>query len=203
MDPKFRSSFIPKKPISGKPEMGRVRRRKKSFDIFTLGSIIIFFIALIAAGTTYGYAYVLQDQVDQKGEELVKKIELINLEQIEDFKLLDNRLNVAWRLLRDHKITSRFFELLEENTLHTISFDSYTFERESGDALYAIELSGEAESFDALALQADVLRRQTLIKSVELFNLDSITSKEGLILFTIEAMFDPKEIAYIIETETE
>ena len=194
MDPKFRSSFIPKKPLSSKSEGGRVKKRS-SFNLMTFIASLVFIVAVVASGGVYAYSFVLQDQIDQKGIELTEARKLLNLQQIDNYKLLDERLSTAWTLFRDHKITSSFFTLLEDTTLHNVQFNSYRFESSDGESELQISLIGQASDFNALALQADVFERQNLIRDTEFESIEILEDKS--ILFTLKTHLDSEEVAFI------
>ncbi len=169
---------------------------------------LIFVVAVLASAGVYGYKYVLEDRIDQKGIALTEARSLIQMDQINEFKLLDQRLDTAWGLLRNHKITSAFFDLLEANTLHNVQFDSYQYlVIEGGDRgeELTIRLDGQAASFEALVLQADMLRRQTLISDVAISNIGRETMENTLlgsnnIRFSVEAQLNPVEVAYVVST---
>jgi len=191
VDPKFRSSFIPKKPLSTKTEGGKIKRRS-SFNLMSFIATAIFVVAILASGGSFAYKYYLEDQINQKGILLTEARSLLDLGEIENFKLLDERLSAAWALLRKHKITSQFFEMLETNTLHNIQFDRYEFTEN-----LEIVLKGKAATFNALALQADVFERQNLIEETD-YN-DFIIGKDELIQFTMTTRLSLQEIKYLMQ----
>jgi len=205
VDPKFRSSFIPKKPLA--PKTGGVKvRRRTSFNMMTFVSSLIFVVAAAGSAGVYGYKYILQNRIDQKGVELTDARKKIQINQIEEFKLLDQRIDQAWGLLRNHKVTSAFFDFLEDYTLHNVQFDSYNYLAKEGDEKdMVVRLEGQSGSFESLVLQADILKQQMLISNVKFSEVNRDTQGNSLrgsgnVQFLIETQLNPTEVAYMISS---
>ena len=193
MDPRFRSSFIPKKQVAQESPARKKSKRPSSINLFALASSLLFIVSVVAAGGMFGYTYILEERINQKGIELSEGRALLDLDQIDDYKLLDQRLETAWNLLRNHKTTSKLFGLLETNTLHNVQFNEYEFELTVEDELIAT-LKGEAATFNALALQVDVFDRQSLFSSVAYSDIH--VTNTGTVGFTMTSIFDPNEVLY-------
>ena len=189
MDPKFRSSFIPKKPLSTKTE-GSVRRARKSFNMMTFVASAIFLVAVFGSAGTFGYKYILTDQISQKGVKLNEARSLLDMSEIESFKLLDDRLSTAWTILRNHKITSQVFEVLENHTLHNVQFDRYKYSGDLKDVF-----NGVAANFNSLALQADIFENLPLFNEITYSQFE--VDEDGLVGFSLTAQLNPSEIGYL------
>lgn len=191
MDPKFRSSFIPKKPFSKTSE--KYSNRHPLNFISFLGTLL-FVAAVLVSGATFGYKLILNDRINAKGNELSVIKERLNFEQINDFKRLDERLEVAQTLLQEHKALTVFFDALEANTLHSVQFATFTYNMDPIINATKITMSGKASSFNALSLQSDLLERVDIIRNVTFNDLE--LNPFGNVLFTVEVYVDPNLIVY-------
>lgn len=190
MEPQFKSSFIPKKPVA--PVSMRQTRAKPVGFLFVAASIILIACVAMAAGI-FGYGMYLQKNLTQKQDAL--KIAQRDLQPalVQEIRRLDARLRHAKQLLSNHLALSPVFTLLEKSTLTSVQFTNfnYVFNPEGGVTL---ELSGIAPSFGALALQSDVLYRDPTYTTVEFttVNLDA----EGNVVFDLSLDIDAAVAGY-------
>ena len=191
MEPQFKSSFIPKKPVS--PVSMRQTRSKPVGFLLVLSSVVLVATALLAGGL-FGYGIYLKNDLVLKQEAL--KIAKRDLQPalVQEIRRVDARLRHSQQLIENHLALSPVFSLLERSTLTSVQFTNfaYVFNPEGGVTL---ELSGIAPSFAALALQSDVLYgNPTTYKSVEFatVNLDA----EGRVIFDLNLDIDRTVVGY-------
>jgi len=199
MEPQFKSSFIPKKPVAP-VSMRQVKSRSMGL-LFVLSGVILAATVLMAAGI-FGYGEYLKSDIDTKSQALARERQELQPALIEEIRRLDARMRHAEGILSNHLALSPLFTLLEESTLFNVQYTdfSYTFNPEGGVTL---ELKGKAPSFAALTLQSDVLyRKNTTFKEVEFssVNLD----EEGNVIFELALDVDSAVIAYrnLVEANT-
>jgi hypothetical protein len=72
---------------------------------------------------------------------------------VQDFIRLRDRFASAIVLLDTHTVASKFFDLLESQTLETVRFSTLTFSLDD-DGMPVIVMEGIAKSFNALAAQS-------------------------------------------------
>lgn len=155
-----------------------------------IGMLAIIGSGLAAAGM-FGYEFYLKTSRDSKQGALTQAQEAIDLNTVEEFILLKNRLSTAGSLLDSHVYLSSFFDVLEERTLQTVTFSSLRLTVD--DARSAeIQMTGRATTFNALAAQSALLATDRHIRRA-IFS--GITADEsGAVQFSLTATVDPRLI---------
>lgn len=157
MNTQIQSSFIPKQDA---PSSIVSRRGGSSFSLLGIISTIILIFSAVLAGGSYGYRYILSNQInspcagpgDTKNCGLIASLE--NTKQNIDSGLLneiiktDGKLKAAQKILREHIALEPFFTLLGNKTLKTVRYDSLSFKGN------AVELKGSADSYEDVAVQS-------------------------------------------------
>ena len=190
MEPQFKSSFIPKKPVSP-VSMRQVRSRPMGL-LFVLSSVI-FVATVVMAGGVFGYGEYLKKDIANKSAALEVARRDLQPALIEEIRRLDARIRHANSLLSNHLALSPLFGLLEESTLFNVQFTdfSYVFNPEGGVTL---NLKGLVPSFGSLALQSDVLYRNPTFSRVSFSSVD--LDEEGNVVFDLDLDVDSAVIAY-------
>ena len=192
MDPQFRSSFIPKKNISG--IVDKTKRQKIPTNLLSFLSAIIFIIALVVSLASFGYQLFLENKLNAKGVELEVFRNTIEQEKIAEFQALDQKIRAARELLNNHVSMTNLFEYLEANTLPNVQFRSFDQEIGQDGALLTTKLEGVAGDYATLALQSDIFGRGNVLTKITFSNisLDSL----GRILFSLEAEVNKDSLLY-------
>jgi hypothetical protein len=184
ISPTIPTSFVPKQPVST-----GVRRPQSGLNAFLIIAGVVAGLAVLAAGATFGYKTYLESVRTSKAEALKAAEQDINLDVVEGFIRLRNRLNSAQALLDQHVLTSQFFDTIEVRTLQTVRFNSLTL-TVADDRSAEIQMEGVAKSFNALAAQSEAFASEKRIKRA-IFS--SIAVKEnGTVGFTLSAELDPR-----------
>ena len=113
---------------------------------------------------------------------------------------LNRRLEAAGRALSRHTAPSLLFALLERRTLETVRFRDFSFEAKD-EKSFNLSLSGEAKSFNAVALQSDVFGEEKRFTSPVFSNFT--LSERGNVLFQFKTAVDPDLVAYRETTQGE
>jgi cell division protein FtsL len=122
-DPKFQTSFIPKKA------MVEPRAKNAGMGIFLFISIIIFFIAVGVAAFVYLDKQYLVGQITTATQEIKEKQDSFNRLTIEDILTLESRIIVANELLTKHiTVSPIFYEFLNKATLPNVRFKNFSFQ---------------------------------------------------------------------------
>ncbi len=194
MDPKFQTSFIPKKPIS-EPTTS------SSISLFLLLSIIVFLISLGIAGYIYLEKKSLVNEITTEQEVIQKNKSSFDSNTIENILKLNSRISVAQALLNNHVSIAPVFDFLSKETLKNVRFKSFVFSNNikdsSGNSGIGISLSGIAQSWETLAAQANEFGKEitkTTIREpkVSSFNLNP----DGTVSFTFTALINPGAISF-------
>ncbi len=183
----FQTSFIPKKSF----DVGTgVQKHHTSF--FFIIAVLIFIIALVSAGGAFLYDRFLGISLAHKKEDLEKVKSAFEPELIRKLSRLDSKLHTSQTLLNSHIALSSFFELLENMTLESIRFKTFSYI--AGDTDIRISMQGEALSYAAIALQSDEFAKQRFIREPVFSGLD--LDDKGNVIFTVTAFVDPALLSY-------
>ena len=196
MDPKFRSSFIPKKPLPVKGGGTKIGQHH-SFNIVTFLSGLFFIASLALAGGIFLMDRVVDSRVNQKGIDLNNEKNRLDLGSVENYRALAERLKAAKTLMNRHKVSSKLFLMLNDKTLHNIGYSGFKIEDKLDDQNAEISITGQAASFNALTVQTDVFRRNPILTNI---TFESIAlDEDGNITFEILAEAVGPELLYTID----
>jgi hypothetical protein len=104
-------------------------------------------------------------------------------EKIFDFQ---KKINDFAILLGEHKISSNVFSFIEQYTLSNVWFNKFNMNEEGLE----VNLSGEAETTEALSRQISILEENQYIKKINLLN--SGTGEGGKINFNLTLLLEPQ-----------
>jgi hypothetical protein len=184
LPPTIPTSFVPKQPLSAV-------RKKAGTNFLLLGACIILGLALLAALAAFGYKAYLTSARDAKAAELAAAQKDIDMDAIEDFVRLRNRLRSATTIINQHILLSRFFAILETRSLQSVQFKSLDI-KVSDTRTAQIRAGGIARSFNALAAQSAAFAAEKRIKSAIFSEIGP--EKDGTIHFSLTAELDPRLI---------
>ena len=191
MEPKFKTSFIPKKPVAtsvkGSPGVG------KGLNFMALLSTVIFLAAALFAGGMFMYKLTLEQRIDSQHETLEKVKETFEPNFIAQASRLNSRIVASGRILENHLSPSSAFELLEEFTLQTVAFKTFEF-TDNVDGNVIVRGSGEGDSFRSVVLQSDEFGNSGYMRDVLFSNLEP--NQRGNVDFSFEATLDPQLVLY-------
>ncbi len=185
-------SFIPKRSL------GRAVRRPAPFGFFMVFAVAVLLVTALFLGVAYGYRSVLSREISNPctdpsasgsttGCGLEERIERLRGDlaesTINEIKRFDTKLNRARDLFAAHNTLLPFLALLEDLTLHTIAFNSLTF---NGDT---INLAGLAKSYESIALQSEELAKNKIVKKFVFSDFTS-PSDRG-VPFRLTMVIDP------------
>lgn len=195
-----KTSFIPKQSIG----VAKTRERR-SFNIFTFLAMVIFLATLtLAIGVFFYHRYVEQNLEGQKKAlaDFKDRFALSAENDIREIQLLEDRFMLAKSLLDNHLALTSLFAAIEERTQENAQITTFSFDRRpSGGA--AIALTGEAASFNTVALQQREYVAESAfqdgsvaIKGVTVSEGGEDASSEPPVVFSVDAELDTGEVAY-------
>ncbi len=197
MNPDIPTSFIPKRPVMN--EVAPPQRHSRAVGALTIVAVVI----LIAVGVAYGLVSVYDKQLQSKKSTLQKQInearDSVGTDFLNDMKRLNARIDGVKSLIGTHIVVSPIFAALEQTTLRTIQFKSftYTFVTDPGTKQQVVQvtLGGTAKSYTAIALQSDAFVQNQLIKN-PVFSSLTVDEKTGLIGFKLVFTVSPADLSY-------
>ena len=191
MDPKFQSSFIPKGPVASAGSINPADRNKgRSF--FGFVATIIFVLSVVAALGVFGYSLYLSSNIAKMGNDLTTAKASLDPTTINQISRLNSRIISTQTLLAQHTVVSPFFDFLETSTLKTLRWTSFDYTVTSKGI--QLNMQGQAQGYNALALQSDIFNKTSFIKSPLFKNLTLDNS--GNVTFEFTATLDPSIISY-------
>lgn len=190
MEPRFKTSFMPKKPVA--PQTGRVPRGG-SVGLFFLLTLIVFLAAVVVSAGLFLYQLYLTNSIERKSDELERARASFDPALIQELTRLDTRIETAGSLLDNHIALTRLFAFLEENTLESVQFQNFRYTTLSDEGV-TIAMSGKAKSFGAVALQSDVFGNSSFIRDPIFSNLN--VDVFGDVTFNMTAFVNPSMLSY-------
>jgi hypothetical protein len=189
MEQNFQTSFIPKKPIVEEV----VTSPKKSMSFLTIFTIILFLTMALTFGGLYFYQTVLAKNIVDMQASLEKANKRFEVTTIQELQTLDKRLIASGKILSKHLTISPVFKVLQDVTMKSVRYTEFSYDiSDKGKIL--IKMTGEAEGYRSIALQADLLSsRKELIDPV----FSNLTLQEkGNVVFDLEFSVDPSLVNY-------
>lgn len=164
MEPRFKTSFIPKQSLASAdvPQPSIVRRPSGPGGIGTVITLLIFLGTIGFAGGLFLYESYLNTSIASKQDQLRRAREAFQPALIRQMARLDTRLDVAEKLLQNHYAPSLFFQLLQDTTLQTVQFTTLDLALNEAGARFALD--GQAQNFSSVALQSDVFGTNQFIR---------------------------------------
>ncbi len=199
MEPKFGTSFIPKKTLA--TAAGTQKKGKRPLSIVALFVIITFIMALGSVVLSVGlflYQQVIETNISRKTDTLNRAQAAFEPALIQELVRIDSRINAAETILNQHITPSVLFEALEELTLKSVQFQNFNLSK-AGDNKINISMKGIANDFSGVALQAEVFGNSKLIRDPIFSNLN--LNQNGGAVFSFSAFVDTSFINFVNEAD--
>ena len=191
MEPKFQSSFIPKRPIVGSaPGPVSVIR---TTNLFSVLATVIFILAIGASGGLYIYKNVLSGQIGEADKNLASARAAFQPEKIQELADINGKLLASNALLGRHMVVSRLLSLFQTLTVKRMRFTSLTYTA-GKDTPPTVSIIGEAATYNALAQQEAIFRENEFIKDPQFSNFE--LSESGNVSVKFFASIDLALVLY-------
>ncbi len=197
MEPPITTSFIPKRPVSSDPIAPKAQSH--ALGLISLLAVVIVIATAVSFGGVYLYEKQLVSQ-KAKSEVLINDAKKgIGTEFLSDMKRLDARIEGVKSLLKSHIVVSPIFDALEETTLRTVQYKSFTYSFVSDPATKAtvvqVTLLGSAKNYSTIALQSDAFTKSSLIRNPVFSNL-TVDDKTNVVNFKLMFTVAPASLSY-------
>ncbi len=195
MEPKFQTSFIPKKSDTGIYTPSSIPINPvaiQNVDLFSVVAITLFVVALFAMGGLFGYEYYLKNQIKQSVANLDDAKKAFDVEKINELILADKKIELTKNLLENHIASSRVLALLEQSIVKKSQFDNFEFTKKTNKP--QIIIKGETQSFNALVKQQEIFESTEYIKNPLI--TDVAVTKNGGVGYTLTAEIMPVLTSY-------
>ncbi len=191
MEPKFQTSFIPKKPISSPDGAGMTVTRRT--NIFSIVATVVFVMTALVSLAMFLYKNILNDQIKQADASVAQARLAYEPEIIQDLIDVSTKIKSSEELLESHVVASEVLNLLEELTVRRMRFDEFAY-KNSGLGLPEVKMRGEVQSYNALAQQQEIFFSNDYLKDPK-FSGMSLT-ENGFINVNFETKLDPSLVSY-------
>lgn len=171
----------------------------KPVNLISLISVSIFILALLAAGGVFGYSWHLTQGINTMREELVAARSSFDNKLFDEFIRLDTRLNSAHELLNNHVASSLLFEALQNMTVKAVQFKEFNY-KTADSPFIEVTMRGEATSYNAIALQSVVFKKNKYIRNALFSDMD--LNDKGNITFNFKAEVDRDLVAHKNATDS-
>ncbi len=170
--------------------MGQTHRKERSFLGFVAG--LVFTLSVMLALAAFGYGFYLDSSIANMAVALERGRAELEPETVNELIRLDDRINSTGDLISTHTLLSPLFKFLEASTVKSVRFTDFNY------ALTAkgLELSmrGEAKSYSALALQADIFEKSGHLNELSFSDLSLDT--KGNVIFSFKAKVASTLLSY-------
>jgi len=190
METGIKSSFIPSDAVVSPTR--KTAQRTSFGDLLILIGIVLLVASAALAVAVFLYVQYLEQSSASKVEQLKRAKDVFEPALIQELTRLDDRMRVADKVLKNHIAPSRLFQILEELTLQTVSYDNLTFKATDAQNI-SMQMSGTARSVNSIALQADYLSRSGTIANPIFSN---IARKQDGVHFDLSALVSPLALRY-------
>lgn len=191
MEPKFQTSFIPKKPISSPDGAGiSVVRRTNIFSIVTA---VVFVMTVLISLAMFLYKNVLTEQIKQADISVAEARKAYEPEIIQELIDVSTKIKSSEKLLDEHIVVSEVLQLFEELTLRRMRFDNFSY-KNNGLTLPELKMKGEVQSYNALAQQQEIFFENDYLKEPRFSGM--ALTENGFVNVNFETKLDPSLVSY-------
>jgi hypothetical protein len=162
MEPKFQTSFIPKKPVIQTQGLSSAPVIRTT-NIFSLVSGVVFVVTMVVSGSLFFYKQLLNKQIATAGQSIEDARGAFQLDKIQELLDANSRLLAIDKLLNNHVSVSKLLGFLSEVTVKKIRLEEMTYKNEGNSPTIAMKV--EAASYNALAAEGDILSKNEFIKN--------------------------------------
>ncbi len=159
MDERVTTSFIPKTSLQA-PLPRRPRGNPAALANVVAGAILI--LAILGAGGIYLFQEYTVGQITSKQDSLARSREAFEPSTIQELARLDNRIEASKSLLTQHIAVSKLFNELEALTLSSVRYTDFSYSTPTAGHV-VLTMTGQAASFNAVALQSDSFSKSTVV----------------------------------------
>lgn len=190
MEPKFQTSFIPKKPILTTKGSGVSIVHET--NIFSVAATVMFIAAILTSGGLFVYKNLLTNQIAEADKSILEAQTALKPETIRDLVDANSRITASKSLLEKHVVVSKLLQLLETLTLKKMRFNTFSYSNRNN--VPTIFMQGEVQTYNALAQQQNVFSSNEFIKDPHFSNFN--LSDNGYIVVNFTATLDPMLTSY-------
>ena len=190
MEERVTTSFIPKASLQT-PEVRRPHSNPVALANLVCGILLV--LSIVGAGAVYFFEGYTQGQITAKQHSLAVSREAFEPATIQELSRLNVRINAGEDLLKQHISVSKLFDELEKLTLSSVRYGDFDYSI-AAPGHVVLSMTGEAASFNAVALQSEAFAKSAIITDPIFSNVN--VGKAGAISFDFTGVIDASRMAY-------
>lgn len=190
MEPKFQTSFIPKKTIDN-DSRNRVVAISDT-NIFTLAASIIFIVTILLYGGLYFYRDYVIEEVKKADAALTEAEAAIEPKKIKEIISNNSRINNSLKILDGHLATSKLMLFLQDSALKKVKFNEFAYQNKDG--VPSIIINSEVQNYNSFAYQQKVLVENEYIQNSDFS--DILLGDNGNIKYRFSGRIEPSLVSY-------
>jgi hypothetical protein len=166
MEPKFQTSFIPKKQVASVGGLtgnsmgsGPAQQKAKAnlTSAYMAVAVILFVVSIGAVGGAYFWKSYLKTANETYKSDLAKMEEKFDIKLIEKLKAKNIQIDTGKRLVNNHVALSSVFEIIQKMTVSDVRFNSMDIKgTPENTSKYTMSLKGVGRNLATVAFQAQV-----------------------------------------------
>ncbi len=164
MEPKFNTSFIPKKSlqadVSGSKGTSKYTHRRTIYGPGFFLMLLIFTITVVVALGVFGYTKILIRDIEGKIAKMEEQKNSFDLNSVNMLTEFDTKIRSAKKILASHVAVSGLFDLLENITLKKVQYTELVYNGFPNE-VPTITVTGVSDGFQNIALQTEQYRKDT------------------------------------------
>ncbi len=192
MEPRFQTSFIPKKPIINDARIASSSSVVRESNVFNLIAVIVFVATLLASGGLFGYKIYLKQQIDKDNKDISDAQAAFQVDKIKELLDANNRILASKDLLDKHVAVSSLLTLLQSLTVRRLRLVTLDYSNKTGQNV--ISLSGEAQNYNALVEQSRIFEESQYLSNNIFSNFT--LEDNGYIKVDFDSAVDTSLISY-------
>jgi hypothetical protein len=190
MEERVKTSFIPKTSLET-PGFKRPHGDPAALANIVAGALLV--LAIAGAGGVYFFQQYTQSSITSKQDSLARSREAFEPDTIKQLAKLDTRIETGKTLLSTHVAVSDLFDELEKLTLSSVRYTNFDYSVVAPGHV-VLTMSGQAASYNAVALQSDAFSKSAVITDPIFSNVN--VDKNGYITFDFTAVIDTSHMLY-------
>jgi hypothetical protein len=190
MEPKFQTSFIPKKPIGS--SQGSGIDVIHGTNVFSIAATIILVFTIIISGGLFLYKNFLVNKIKESDKNIIAARTAFEPEKIKELINVNNKIISAKTLLDKHVVVSKALSLMEVLTTKKMRFSELNYTNKEGELI--LNITGEIQTYNALAEQQNIFLKNEYMKNPVFSNFS--LGDNGSILVNFSTAINPSLVSY-------
>jgi len=198
MEPKFNTSFIPKKSLqadvsgtaAGKDRF--VRRRDVRGPGYYL-MLMVFLASVVVSLGVFGYTKIVESNIQEKIARLERQKEAFDEETVAMLTRADAHITNAKKILGSHIAVSELFTLLETITLARVQYTEFEYAGVPSQTALAT-ITGLSKNFQDVALQTEQYRLHESLHKPVVRDLERL--ENNTVSFAIDVSVDQRLVTF-------